>query len=311
MTGSFDTENFQSSRWDHAAITSALQALDPAEAERVAAVWRTLGERYESALSTFADAIDTAGASGWNGGAGDSVRSSVSRHVSESIDAGSGFGAMSTAVSDVAGSVESARAAVPNPKPVPDDWTSVLPWNWARADDAASAEQAARATMELLFGPAVADAAQTSTRFPVPASATALLPESGSLPVGLDVGPNGVHAIPSTSLPSTDSVAQGQAQSGEAPLPGRSADAQGSALATGALAGALGGGIAQYANRVVAAHHAEAAEAAEQEAAEALLFLESEEDSTVEEYESVLEEVDPGSPLVNDMPRVAPPVIGE
>ncbi|NLG55154.1 MAG: hypothetical protein GX542_05835 [Rhodococcus sp.] len=312
------SENFQSARWDHAAIASALHGLNPTEAERVATVWRTLGERYENAMTTFAAAIDSAGTSGWSGSAGDAVRSSVTHHVHESLDAGSGLGAMANTVSDVASSLDTARNSVEEPQPVPDDWRSVLPWNWTRGEDAAAAEQSARATMELLFGPAIDEAAHTSVSFPVPESAYL----NGADPVGTGspevlteqdlIGPDGPRSIPSAS-PTPDQVTAPDSGRSTPALPDRASDsaAYGTALATGALAGALGGGVAQYAGRVVAEHHAQAAERAEQEAAEALVFIESDDDEDFEESDSVLETLDTDSPLVGDMPRVAPAVIGE
>ncbi|QNG18222.1 hypothetical protein G4H71_02810 [Rhodococcus triatomae] len=306
MAGAFDTENFRASRWDHASITDALRAVDPVEAERIATVWRTLGSRYDAAMAAFAASVDSAGAGGWSGPAADSVRSAVSRHVSDSLDASTGFATMSTAVSGVASAAESARASVGDPVPVPDDWTSVLPWNWSRPEEAAAAEQAARSTMESVFGPALTAAAQSTPDFAAPAS----VPDTSTRSAGFDVGPNGIHAVPSVSQASPESGAVLSAPA-DAPAPApRSADAYGSALATGAIAGALGGGMAQYAGRVVAAHRAEATEQSADQAVDQLLFSDTE-DALADDPDSVLETIDADSPLVGELPRVAPPVIGE
>ncbi|MFZ2175420.1 MAG: hypothetical protein WAW17_15585 [Rhodococcus sp. (in: high G+C Gram-positive bacteria)] len=317
------TENFQSALWDHHAIRRAVDSMAPGDAGAVAAAWEELGRRFQDSMVGFHDATRTAIHDGWRGAAAESATTAIDGFAARAQQVGEQFGEVGAALRHAVAGAEAVRSAVGQPFVHPADWTAVMPWNWAGEAAADAAEQDARAAMAAHLTSAYTVAVE---RLP------ALLPQlpdsdlafthaasAHGRPVGFDLGPNGIHGIPSdeqVAEPSdadvfdadtdTDMRAVGPESSGSTTGSNPHHSGTGPAFPTGAsLAGVVGGGVAQYAGRVVTSHRAEAASAA--------TLPSNTSSSTEDEVEppTYLEFVDDETAIVGKLPLVTPPVIGE
>ncbi|MFD7004954.1 hypothetical protein [Rhodococcus jostii] len=300
-------ENFRSGEWDHHAIRSAVDTLRPAESGAVAAAWDDLGRLQES-VTAFHDATRAAVDTGWRGPTATAVASSLDDYAARAGQVGGRFTDVGDALRHATAGAEAVRGAVGRPGDHPADWTRVLPVNWTAEADADAAEQNAKAAMDNLYTSAyrVADEQLPAAGL----AATHAAATAHGQPVGFDIGPNGVHGIPSdqqVAEPESDSVPRNEhRRSGEVPLEDSPATAQAApgSIAGAALAGAVGGGVAQYARSIVSAHRTITPErpggpvlpAAREDEAEPPTYLES---------------IDEESELVGKLPLVTPAVIGE
>ncbi|BAH49559.1 PPE domain-containing protein [Rhodococcus opacus] len=298
-------ENFHSGAWDHRAISSAVDALKPAESGAVAASWDDLGRKFREAVAAFHDATRAAVDTGWRGPSATAVAAALDDYAARAEQVGGRFTDVGDALRHASAGAEAVRGAVGRPVDHPADWTRVLPGNWTAEADADAAEQDAKAAMDTLYASAYRtadDRLPTDGLAATHAAATAL-----GQPVGFDIGPNGVHGVPSDGQ-----VAEPESETATAPrgepretddVPPRDAQAAPGPIA-GALAGAVGGGVAHYAHGIVAAHRASTPE---RPAAPALPAAREAE----EEPPTYLESIDEGSELVGKLPLVTPAVIGE
>ncbi|MFE7423199.1 hypothetical protein [Rhodococcus sp. NPDC057529] len=297
-------ENFRSGVWDHRAISSAVDALRPAESEAVAASWDDLGRRFQESVTAFHDATRAAVGAGWHAQSATAVVSALDDYAARAGQIGGRFTDVGDALRHASAGGEAVRGAVGPPRDHPADWTRVLPGNWTAEADADAAEQDAKAAMDTLYASAhrVAD-----ERLPTEGlAATHAAATAHAQPAGFDIGPNGVHGIPSDqqvaepeSEPSADS---GPRESDQ--VPPQAAQAAPGSIPGAALAGAVGSGVAQYAHGIVAAHRAPAPE----RPGSVALPAESEDE---EEPPTYLESIDEESELVGKLPLVTPAVIGE
>lgn len=295
-------ENFHSGAWDHRAISSAVDALRPAESEAVAASWDDLGRKFQESVTAFHDATRAAVDTGWRGQSATAVVSALDDYAARAGQVGDRFTDVGDALRHASAGAEAVRGAVGPPGDHPTDWTRVLPGNWTAEADADAAEQDAKAAMNTLYASAyrVAD-----EQLPIDGlAATHAAATAHGQPVGFDIGPNGVHGIPSNQQvaepePGADSEPR---RSDEVPPQNPQADP--GSIAGAALAGAVGGGVAQYAHGVVAAHRVPTPERPGSPAQPA-----AHEDE--EEPPTYLESIDEGSELVGKLPLVTPAVIGE
>ena len=300
-------ENFRSGEWDHRAIRSAVDALRPAESGAVAAAWDDLGRRFQESVTAFHDATRAAVDTGWRGPAAAAVASALDDYAVRAGQVGGRFTDVGDALRHATAAAEAVRGAVGRPGDHPADWTRVLPANWTAEADADAAEQHAKAAMDTLYTSAYRLADEQ-----LPAAglaATHAAATAHGQPVGFDIGPNGVHGIPSdqqVAEPESDSVPRNEhRRSGEVPLEDSPATAQAApgSIAGAALAGAVGGGVAQYARGIVSAHRTTTAERPSGPVRPA-----AREDE--EEPPTYLESIDEGSELVGKLPLVTPAVIG-
>ena len=300
-------ENFRSGEWDHRAIRSAVDALRPAESGAVAAAWDDLGRRFQESVTAFHDATRAAVDTGWRGPAAAAVASALDDYAARAGQVGGRFTDVGDALRHATAAAEAVRGAVGRPGDHPADWTRVLPANWTADADADAAEQHAKAAMDTLYTSAYRLADEQ-----LPAAglaATHAAATAHGQPVGFDIGPNGVHGIPSdqqVAEPESDSVPRNEhRRSGEVPLEDSLATAQTApgSIAGAALAGAVGGGVAQYARGIVSAHRTTTAERPGGPVRPA-----AREDE--EEPPTYLESIDEGSELVGRLPLVTPAVIG-
>ena len=301
-------ENFRSGEWDHRAIRSAVDALTPAESGAVAAAWDDLGRRFLESVGAFHDATRAAVDTGWRGPAATAVAAALDDYAARAGQVGSRFTDVADALRHATTGAEAVRGAVGRPGDHPTDWTRVLPGNWTAEADADAAEQNAKAAMDTLYASAyrVADEQLPAAGL----AATHAVATAHGQPVGFDIGPNGVHGIPSDQQvadPESDSVPRSEhRRSGEVLLEDSPAPAQGApgSIAGAALAGAVGGGVAQYARSIVSAHRTPGPE---RPSGPALPPAREDE----EEPPTYLESIDEGSELVGKLPLVTPAVIGE
>ncbi|KXX59025.1 PPE domain-containing protein [Rhodococcus sp. LB1] len=301
-------ENFRSGEWDHRAIRSAVDALTPAESGAVAAAWDDLGRRFLESVTAFHDATRAAVDTGWRGPAATAVAAALDDYAARAGQVGSRFTDVADALRHATTGAEAVRGAVGRPGDHPTDWTRVLPGNWTAEADADAAEQNAKAAMDTLYASAyrVADEQLPAAGL----AATHAAATAHGQPVGFDIGPNGVHGIPSDQQvadPESDSVPRSEhRRSGEVLLEDSPATAQAApgSIAGAALAGAVGGGVAQYARSIVSSHRTTTLE---RPSGPALPPAREDE----EEPPTYLESIDEGSELVGKLPLVTPAVIGE
>ncbi|OUS94525.1 hypothetical protein [Rhodococcus sp. NCIMB 12038] len=297
-------ENFHSGAWDHRAISNAVDALRPAESEAVAASWDDLGRKFEESVAAFHDATRAAVDTGWRGQSATAVVSALDDYAARAGQVGGRFTDVGDALRHASAGAEAVRGAVGSPRDHPIDWTRVLPGNWTAEADADAAEQDAKAAMDTLYASAyrVADEQLPTDGL----AATHAAATAHGQPVGFDIGPNGVHGIPSDQQ-----VAESESELGADPdprqsdeVPPQNAQAAPGSIAGAALAGAVGGGVAQYAHGIVAAHRAPTSD---RPGGPALPAAREDE----EEPRTYLESIDAGSELVGKLPLVTPAVIGE
>ncbi|MEN0139810.1 MAG: hypothetical protein AAGC80_31970 [Rhodococcus sp. (in: high G+C Gram-positive bacteria)] len=300
-------ENFHSGAWDHRAISRAVDALKPAESEAVAASWDDLGRQFRESVAAFHDATRAAVDTGWRGPSATAVVAALDDYAARAGQVGGRFTDVGDALRQASAGAEAVRGAVGRPEDHPAGWTRVLPANWAAEAGADAAEQDARAAMDTLYASAYR---ASGDRLPTDGlAATHAAATVSGQPVGFDIGPNGVHGIPSDGQ-----VAAPESEGGADPgprsepretgdVPPRDAQAAPGPIAGAALAGAVGGGVAQYAHGIVAAHRAPTPE---RPAAPALPAAPDD-----EEPPTYLESIDEGSELVGKLPLVTPAVIGE
>lgn len=295
-------ENFHSGAWDHRAISSAVDALRPAVSEAVAASWDDLGRRFQESVTAFHDVTRAAVDTGWRGQSATAVVSALDDYAALAGQVGGRFSDVGDALRHASAGAEAVRGAVGPPGDHPTDWTRVLPGNWTAEADADAAEQDAKSAMDTLYASAyrVAD-----DRLPTDGlAATHAAAAAHGQPVGFDIGPNGVHGIPSDQqVAESEPGADSEPREGDE-IPPRNAQAAPGSIAGAALAGAVGGGVAQYAHGIVAAHRAPTSERA---GGPALPAVPEDE----EEPPTYLESIDEGSELVGKLPLVTPAVIGE
>ena len=300
-------ENFRSGEWDHRAIRCAVDALRPAESGAVAAAWDDLGRRFQESVTEFHDATRAAVNTGWRGPTADAVASALDDYAAQAGQVGDRFTDVADALRHATTGAEAVRGAVGRPGEHPTDWTQVLPVNWTAEADADAAEQNAKAAMDTFYTSAyrVADEQLPAAGL----AATDAAATANGQPVGFDIGPNGVHGIPSdeqVAEPESESVPRNEhRKSGEVLLEDSSAPAQAApgSIAGAALAGAVGGGVAQYARSIVSSHRTTTPE---RPGAPALPAAREDE----EEPPTYLESIDEGSELVGRLPLVTPAVIG-
>ncbi|MDF3308567.1 hypothetical protein P3H15_26475 [Rhodococcus sp. T2V] len=300
-------ENFRSGAWDHRAISRAVDALRPAESEAVAASWDDLGRKFQESVAAFHDATRAAVDTGWRGRSATAVASALDDYAARAGQIGGRFTDVGDALRHASAGAEAVRGAVGPPGDHPTDWTRVLPGNWTAEADADTAEQDAKAAMDTLYASAyrVADDRLPADGLaPTHAAATA-----HAQPLGFDIGPNGVHGIPSDQQvaepePESEPGGDSEPREGDEVQPQAAQAAPGS-IAGAALAGAVGGGVAQYAHGIVAAHRAPAPE---RPGSPALPAAREDEEEKPPTY---LESIDEGSELVGKLPLVTPAVIGE
>ena len=280
--------------------------LTPAESGAVAAAWDDLGRRFQESVTAFHDATRSAVDTGWRGPTAAAVASALDDYAARAGQVGGRFTDVGDALRHATAGAEAVRGAVGRPGDHPTDWTRVLPANWTADADADAAEQNAKAAMDTLYTSAYRLADEQ-----LPAAglaATHAAATAHGQPVGFDIGPNGVHGIPSdqqVAEPESDSVPRNEhRRSGEVPLeePAIAQAAPGS-IAGAELAGAVGGGVAQYARGIVSAHRTTTPERPGGPVPPA-----AREDE--EEPPTYLESIDEGSELVGKLPLVTPAVIG-
>jgi hypothetical protein len=301
-------ENFRSGEWDHRAIRSAVDALRPAESGAVAAAWDDLGRRFRESVNAFHDATRAAVDAGWRGPTATAVAAALDDYAARAGRVGGQFTDVGDALRHATAGAEAVRGAVGRPGDHPTDWTRVLPANWTAEADADAAEQNAKAAMDTLYTSAYCVADQQ-----LPAAglaATHAAATAHGQPVGFDIGPNGVHGIPSdqqVAEPESDSVPRNEhRKSDEVRLedPQATAQAAPGSIAGAALAGAVGGGVARYAHSIVSSHRTPGPERPSGPARPA-------EREDAEEPPTYLESIDEGSELAGKLPLVTPAVIGE
>ncbi|MFE5704071.1 hypothetical protein [Rhodococcus koreensis] len=295
-------ENFRSGAWDHRAISSAVDALRPAESEAVASSWDDLGRKFQESVAAFHETTRAAVGTGWRGRSATAVVSALDDYAARAGQVGDRFADVGDALRHASAGAEAVRRAVGPPGDHPTDWTRVLPGNWTAEADADAAEQDAKAAMDTLYASSyrVAD-----DRLPTDglAATHGAATEHGQ-PVGFDIGPNGVHGVPSDQqVAEPEPGADSEPRESDQVQPQATQAAPGS-IAGAALAGAVGGGVAQYAHGIVAAHRAPAPERPG-----SLALPAAREDE--EEPPTYLESIDEGSELVGKLPLVTPAVIGE
>ncbi|WP_370183144.1 hypothetical protein [Rhodococcus wratislaviensis] len=301
-------ENFRSGEWDHRAIRSAVDALRPAESGAVAAAWDDLGRRFQESVTAFHDTTRAAVDTGWRGPTATAVASALDDYAACAGQVGSRFTDVGDALRHATAGAEAVRGAVALPGDHPTDWTRVLPGNWTAEADADAAEQDAKAAMDTLYASAYRDPDEhlpTAGLAATHAAATA-----HGQPVGFDIGPNGVHGIPSdqqVAEPESESVPRNEhRRSGQVLLedPPATAPVAPGSIAGAALAGAVGGEVAQYARSIVSSHRTPGPGRSSGPAVPAARKVE-------EEPPTYLESIDEGSELVGKLPLVTPAVIGE
>ncbi|MEV0948199.1 hypothetical protein [Rhodococcus sp. NPDC049939] len=312
-------ENFQSSDWDHRAIKSAVDSLAPAESETVAARWDHIGHRFQESITTFHDEIRSAIDDGWRGTTAAAVGSAIDEYTSRARQVGDQFSDVGGALRHAMSGAEAVRGAVVPPIDHTTDWTRVLPWNWTGEADADAAEQNAKAAMETLYTPAYQGASEhlpvLQSTFPNNADrgldAAATNAAAAPQPVGFDVGPNGTFGVPDDrQLAGNEESRESSSERGHDDGPRRESPDEGirssapDSIANAALAGAVGGGIAKYAQHVVASHRSPPASPPPPKD-------HVDGDDAEEEPPTFLEDIDEGSELVGRLPLVAPSVIGK
>ncbi|MCQ4121999.1 hypothetical protein [Rhodococcus tibetensis] len=319
-------ENFQSERWDHRAIRGAIEAMSPATSETVAAAWDEIGRRFQDSITAFSDATHSALASGWRGPAAGTAASAIDHYVAGAQLASDGFRDVGAALREAIAGAEAVRGAVGEPVEYATDWTRVMPWNWSSEAESVGAEQAAKSAMGSVYSPAYRTSgeqlptlsARTPDALDIPLDSASTHAAATGQPTGFDYGPNGIHGIPSdrqVAVETTDTVSRNEQRKGEG-LHDEATDAPGqhdvaaagsTSVATAALAGAVGGGVAQYAHRVVAAHQASAAEPPRKPATTTQADNPEQDPADVPTY---LESIDAGSAVIGPLPHVTPAVIG-
>ncbi|AOW93091.1 hypothetical protein BFN03_11730 [Rhodococcus sp. WMMA185] len=316
-----ERENFQSSDWDHQAIKSAVDSLAPADSGAVAATWDDLGRRFQESIVSFHTEIRSAIDSGWRGTTAAAVGSAIEEYTTGAWQVGDQFSDVGAALRHAISGAEAVRGAVGPPIDHATDWSRVLPWKWAGEADAHAEEQNAKAAMETLYTSAYRGAAEhlpvLHSSFPNDADRgldpAATEVAAAPQPIGLDVGPNGIHGIPSDqqvaayrepSNTSNEHEAAHERLQHESPHAGASPAP--SSISSAALAGAVGGGVAHYAQRVLAAHRSAAAEPEP-----STLNNPADEHDTEVQPPTYLESIDEGSELVGRLAPVSPAVIGE
>ncbi|MDT2008550.1 hypothetical protein FXW78_37785 [Rhodococcus opacus] len=300
-------ENFQSGAWNHHAIRTAVDALNPAESGAVAAAWDDLGRAFQESVSAFHDATRAAIDNGWRGPTAAAVASTVENYAARAEHVSGRFTEIGNALRVATAGAEAVRGAVGQPLEPPADWTRVLPANWTAAAEADAAEQNAKAAMQTQYASANREADEQ-----LPADGLAAThPASTAQPVGLDVGPNGVHGIPSdqqVAEPDSEADTSDEHRKGDEDFrpetSQETAQAAPGSIAGAAVAGAVGGGVAQYAHSVVAAHRTPTPERPSTPAAPA-------DRDDEEEPPTYLESIDEGGELVGKLPLVTPAVIGK
>ncbi|MFC0453546.1 PPE domain-containing protein [Rhodococcus jostii] len=300
-------ENFESGTWNHHAIRTAVDALNPAESGAVAAAWDDLGRAFQESVSAFHDATRAAIDNGWRGRTAAAVASTVDNYAAGAEHVSGRFTEVGNALRVATAGAEAVRGAVGQPLEPPADWTRVLPGNWTAAAQADAAEQDAKAAMQSLYASAYLVADEQLPADGLAATHAA----STAQPVGFDLGPNGVHGIPSdrqVAEPDSEAGTSDEHRKGgedfRREMSRETAQAAPGSIAGAALAGAVGGGVAQYAHNVVASHRAPTSERPSEAAAPA-------ERDDEEDPPTYLESIDEGSELVGRLPLVTPAVIGE
>ena len=193
--------------------------LRPAESGAVAAAWDDLGRRFQESVTAFHDATRAAVDTGWRGPTAAAVASALDDYAARAGQVGGRFTDVGDALRHATAGAEAVRGAVGRPGDHPADWTQVLPADWT----ADAAEQHAKAAMDTLYTSAYRLADEQ-----LPAAglaATHAAATAHGQPVGFDIGPNGVHGIPSdqqVAEPESDSVPRNEhRRSGEVPLEDR------------------------------------------------------------------------------------------